>query len=106
MVIPIIVGLPNGISGNKVVAIPAYQQMTIVEVDGFLRALTTGPHAVRVRDPIAQTEVDILTWNAAGVIQHPQLEVLIPPDNGLVFDVTALGTGALDCVITCWCWIQ
>lgn len=102
---PIIVELPNGVSGNRVNGVPAAVELVVFEVDGFLRALTTGPHVVRVRDPITNTTIDTITFNAAGVVQHLAMEVHIAPDSGLVFDVVTPGVGALDCTITVWCQV-
>jgi hypothetical protein len=102
---PIVVTLPNGVSGNRVCGVPAAVEIHVFEIDGLLRALTTGPHVVNVRDPRAGTILGTLTWNAAGLLENKSLDLLVPPDSGLVFDVPTLGTGALDCTITVWCQV-
>lgn len=101
---PIVVNIPTQV-GNGLVRLTAGTEFRIYEVSGNLFALTTGPHTIRVRRAVDGSTVGQITWNAAGVQIFTETDQYVAHTDGLLFDCTALGTGAQYCTLTLWCRI-
>ena len=98
---PLVIDIPT-IAGNGLRRVSMGSELRIFEVSGNLWALTTGPHTIRVRRAVDGSTMGQITWNSAGVQIFTGLDEYIADDDGLLFDCTALGTGAQICTVTLW----
>lgn len=100
--VPIILGTP-------VTRIWAYTGLRIVSIGANLRALITGPFTIEIRQagdgsPLIKT----FTFNntVPQATEPNEVDFTIPTDMGVRIDVTALGVGAADCLVTIWGFVQ
>ena len=101
IVLPLVVNVPTQV-GNGLVRISMGTEMRIFEVSGNLFALTTGPHTIRVRRASDGSTLGQITFNSSGVQIFTGLDEYIADNDGLLFDCTALGTGAQNCTVCLW----
>ncbi len=100
--VPIILGTP-------VTRIWAYSTLRIVSIGANLRALTSGPFTIEIRQAGAGAPlIKSFTFNAAGpqASEANELNFVVPNDLGIRIDVVALGSGAADCLVTIWAFIE
>jgi hypothetical protein len=102
--IPLIVTMP-AVAGNNIVQISLGTELRFFEVSAYLRALTTGPHTMRARRLNDNSVLGGFTFNAAGLQVATGLNEYMADDDVLCYDITALGTGASELVISAWAWI-
>ena len=97
---PLVFSVPLLATGT-VASIPFYGSAQLFRTAGSLRALTTGPVTVEIRQ--TGVLIDTLQWNAGGRLNHV-IDPYIVFDEGdfLQINVIDLGVGAVDCVITLW----
>ena len=97
---PIILSLPTAGVLSPAARIKLSNQVELIDVTGFLQALTSGPFSVELR--IAGVTFATLDWNAAGLVNGNIL--LNNPDSLDIigFFVTGVGVGALNCYVTLW----
>ena len=101
IVYPIVVDVPT-VVGNGLRRISMGSELRFFEVSGNLFALTSGTHTIRVRRAGDGSTLGQISWTSAGTQIFTGLDQYIADDDGLVFDCTALGTGAQYCTVTLW----
>ena len=106
--VPITIPVPT-VLGAPVVRAYAYSQLQVVSAAANLRALTTGPFTIQIRQAgNGAPLIKEFTFDAAGPQATPanELAFFVEPELGIRVDVTAVGTGAQDCLVTLWCLVQ
>lgn len=98
---PIVVDVPT-IVGNGLRRVSMGSELRLFEVSGNLWAITGGTHTIRVRRALDQSVLGQISWTTAGVQIFTGIDEYVADDDGLLFDCTALGTGAQVCTITLW----
>ena len=104
MLIPVTIPVPT-IAGTRVAGVWAYSALRIQAIGAYLRALTTGPFTIEIREGGGTgTLIKAFTFNASGMLTTTtdEIDFFIEPEFGIRVDVTAVGTGAQNCLVTCW----
>lgn len=105
--VPLTIPVPT-VLGTPVVRAYAYSQLLIVSAAANLRALTTGPFTIQIRQAgNGAPLIKEFTFNSTApqATLANELEFYVDPELGVRVDVTALGTGAQDCLVTLWAFV-
>ena len=99
--VPIVVEIPVLAILALAVQVHLPTSMEVIEVSGYLRALTSGTCQVDVSDSRG-TVFGSLVWMAAGT-QIVELDrVPFSAGGRLVYDVISIGVGAAGCYVSIW----
>jgi hypothetical protein len=102
--IPLIISMP-AVAGNNIVQISLGTELRFFEVSAYLRALTTGPHTMRARRLNDNSILGTFTFNAAGLQVATGLNEYMADNDVLCYDITALGAGASELIISAWAFV-
>lgn len=99
---PIIVPLMSLAIATSVAEVAIPDAVTVKQINGSLRALTAGPFTVEIRVRDRNQLLASLSWSIAGPLRTRFIEFPLNADDELLFNITALGVGAIDPYIVLW----
>lgn len=101
-IFPFTVPIGSLLVSTGIVKVPINSDMTIQDVSGSLRGISVGTFTVEVRALPRNALVSSLSWTAPGTQRARNPNFRVSAEEILSFDITSLGTGALDCLLTIW----
>lgn len=101
-IFPFTVPIGSLLVSTGIVKVPINSDIMIQDVSGSLRGISVGTFTVEVRALPRNVLVASLSWTTPGTQRARNVNFQASAEEILSFDITTLGVGAVDCLLTIW----
>jgi hypothetical protein len=99
---PIIITVPSLAAGNNIAQVSLGTELRFFEVSAYLRALVSGTYTIRARRNSDNSILGSISFTAPGLKIFTGLGEYMADNDVLCYDITSLGVGASECLMSAW----